>query len=773
MLSSIKFIQNIGRFETARPAPGTSYNRTTLIFGENGWGKSTLADILRSLTSNNPDILKGRKTLASYAEQKAVLGIDTQLAVYENNAWNGPRPRIAVYDSAFVNDNVFSGDIVSTDHLKKQYGLVIGEEGVRLVQHIVKLDDENRTVNAAIKSVEDSLKATLRGLGLPAMTLKDFLDLENRADIGDAIVQHESKVQHVKRAGEIQAAPAPSLFPSITETPSLQHLLISSIDDIAEEALAKVRAHVIAHGCLPTSPEDGSLEAAHEGWLETGIRLFATEDFCPFCGQRLNDRTLVDTYKDFFSDRYKDLAKSVKKARSTLARYTGGDFRDTIARTTSENEKLFQYWKEAGSLAFPDIKYVPAAIDTMEDAAARLDVLLAAKQANLTEALTGDEVAEALAEWEKGRKQFAAANEEINPLLASINSLKESINLADLPRLQSQQKLLRAVKHRHGLETKNLVEKLHQLRGRKKAIAKEKAEQRTTLNEHGRKISADLGEAINSYLSRLAAGFRIEYQEPSYQTKEPSANYNILIKDVPVSPRSALDEVNKPSFRNTLSGGDKSTLALALFLAKVNADPKLSKMIVVLDDPFTSLDHFRRQFTAIEIRKLSARARQTIVLSHDKNFLRLLWEKIDQNTISSLALQTGAPGITTIAPYNIEAATQPRYVTERMQIEEFVEGEEHDPIYIRTRLRTVCEDFYRKGDPALFNEAASLEEIVRRLESAPDDHVYKGALEELRDINEYSRGDSHAPSPGNPTEETSIEELKEFCRRVLDLTRGL
>ena len=110
---------------------------------------------------------------------------------------------------------------------------------------------------------------------------------------------------------------------------------------------------------------------------------------------------------------------------------------------------------------------------------------------------------------------------------------------------------------------------------------------------------------------------------------------------------------------------------------------------------------------------------------------------------------------------------------ERTQIEEFVEGESYEPAYIRTRLRTVCEDFYRKGDPALFGQAASLEEIIRILDTAPDTHPYKGALEDLRDINEYSRGDSHAPMPGNPAEETSIEELKEFCRRVLDLTRGM
>ena len=67
-------------------------------------------------------------------------------------------------------------------------------------------------------------------------------------------------------------------------------------------------------------------------------------------------------------------------------------------------------------------------------------------------------------------------------------------------------------------------------------------------------------------------------------------------------PRTTSENLSEPSFRNTLSAGDKSTLALALFLAKLNADPALNETIVVLDDPFTSLDSFRRQFTAIEIR---------------------------------------------------------------------------------------------------------------------------------------------------------------------------
>ena len=77
------------------------------------------------------------------------------------------------------------------------------------------------------------------------------------------------------------------------------------------------------------------------------------------------------------------------------------------------------------------------------------------------------------------------------------------------------------------------------------------------------------------------------------------------------------------------------------------------------------------------------------------------------------------------------------------------------------------------ADPSLFDEAASLDEIVRVLDGAPTDNPYKGALENLRDINEYSRGEHHAEVEDDPTGESSEEELKGFCRQVLELTRGM
>ena len=462
----------------------------------------------------------------------------------------------------------------------------------------------------------------------------------------------------------------------------------------------------------------------------------------------------------------------MKAKRDTFARYERGDYRNRAEEILRQNEGLYTYWKEAGEIEPPTLDGVEVTVDAMEAAARLLDAVFVEKQGNLTEAATGADVETAISAWDEGRKEIVRLNGVVDAHLAKIKALKETVDEAELPRLEKELKTLQAAKRRHEDETIAVIKALEGHEATKKRIAKEKADEKKELNEYGRMITETLGKTINSYLGRLNAGFKIDYREPNYQGKEPAAGYQIMINDVPVSPRSTSENLAEASFRNTLSAGDKSTLALALFLAKLNANPSLGETIVMLDDPFTSQDNFRRQFTAIEIRKLCGRAAQTVVLSHDKNFLRLLWEKIDQSTIKCVAIQTGAPGLTTIAPYDIESETRPRYITERMKIEEFVEGEQHEVGYIRTRLRTVCEDFYRRG-LGLFHEAPSLGEIIRILDAASTDHPYKDALEDLRDINEYSRGEHHAEIEDDPSGESSDEELKGFCRRVLQLTRGM
>lgn len=74
----------------------------------------------------------------------------------------------------------------------------------------------------------------------------------------------------------------------------------------------------------------------------------------------------------------------------------------------------------------------------------------------------------------------------------------------------------------------------------------------------------------------------------------------------------ALTADDGPAFRNTLSSGDRNTLALAFFFASLDQDPQLAQKIAVIDDPMTSLG------SGDGPRNAAARSRvsQVIVLSH-------------------------------------------------------------------------------------------------------------------------------------------------------------
>jgi wobble nucleotide-excising tRNase len=58
-----------------------------------------------------------------------------------------------------------------------------------------------------------------------------------------------------------------------------------------------------------------------------------------------------------------------------------------------------------------------------------------------------------------------------------------------------------------------------------------------------------------------------------------------------------LKSPNGPDFDSALSEGDKRTLAFAFFAAQLLDDPQIANLIVMIDDPMSSMDANRRATT--------------------------------------------------------------------------------------------------------------------------------------------------------------------------------
>lgn len=72
MINSLTLLRNIGRFDSVTNASNFPLAKLTLLYAENGRGKTTLAAVLRSLSTVNPIPIIERRRLAAQHPPHAV-----------------------------------------------------------------------------------------------------------------------------------------------------------------------------------------------------------------------------------------------------------------------------------------------------------------------------------------------------------------------------------------------------------------------------------------------------------------------------------------------------------------------------------------------------------------------------------------------------------------------------------------------------------------------------------------------------------------------------
>jgi wobble nucleotide-excising tRNase len=116
---------------------------------------------------------------------------------------------------------------------------------------------------------------------------------------------------------------------------------------------------------------------------------------------------------------------------------------------------------------------------------------------------------------------------------------------------------------------------------------------RGALERYRQTIFPAYQDAINDYLRKFNAGFRLDRITSQNIRGGSACTYNVLINNQPIAVSGAAPGPGEPSFRSSLSSGDRNTLALAFFFASLDQDANLASKIVVIDDPISSLDEHR------------------------------------------------------------------------------------------------------------------------------------------------------------------------------------
>lgn len=109
MLERIEEIRGIGLLHQANGKPH-KFQKATLIYANNGRGKSTVAAVLRSVATGDPSTIIERKTIDGTVAEKVTLQFDSGHKVtFAASTWSEARPELIVFDADFVERNVHSG----------------------------------------------------------------------------------------------------------------------------------------------------------------------------------------------------------------------------------------------------------------------------------------------------------------------------------------------------------------------------------------------------------------------------------------------------------------------------------------------------------------------------------------------------------------------------------------------------------------------------------------------------------------------------------------
>ncbi len=729
----------------------------TLIYGENGVGKSTLAAALDSLRERNPaEVLRRRKLPGDVPPSMRVClnGIDY---TFDGGDWSDQPAddTLDVFYPGFVSRNVHATTAVDPDHKRNLCELVLGRTAVAKVARLAAADGEGRATLAEIRNLDSQISLLIK----KPDTLDTFLGLPMDNDIDEKIqkVRDELKEAQSKDAILTRALPQEVTLPKISRIDIVSILERSSID-VAADVATKVKTHIKAH-----------LDREGETWLAYGVKHLGADETCPFCGQTTADSVLITAIRSYFSTAYatftESLAKDVQRVREEIGS-------SVFAKL---NAALLTQFANAGQWAdvMPiDQSALNSTLSQAEavwkSAATMLGNLITRKQANPLEKIDGSSADDAIAEYERALDFIRGCNDVLKECATKVSERKANLLKSNINEIHNRLSRLENQKKRYEPGVQDILMKRTALIEKRQKIDKEKKNLKNEINDHAARVTGKYQVGINHYLSHFGCDIRIESVEPRFPSGRASVQYKLKVHghdiDLGVS-------TSGPCFETVLSEGDKYTLALSFFFARIKDVANLSGRTIVLDDPVNSLGSSRRGLIVGVIRDLVARGAQVLILTHDERLAAMVWQDKKLKSVVPLQVERTRNG-SHLRQWEIERATQTEYVEHYLTLVEYLEhGGDHRRAaacirpYVEQRLRHMS-----PGPPLQSRDSLGVMiGKIRDSKSGSRLDRLRRMLPDLEAINDAALPSHHASDDVPAMKPLSPDGVRIFAEKALDV----
>lgn len=752
MLERIHRIKGIGLLHNA-DARAHGLQKATFIYADNGRGKSTLASLFRSCSTNKPELLVNRITIDGNHEPEAILQFSNgQRSTFQNGSWDVERPELLVFDADFVEQNVYAGGQVTADQRKNLLQFALGENAVVAQQEYDLADNNARTAANSLRETSNQLEVLHRGL-----TQTQFQGIAEVADADDQISVLNGKIVEAQNIGKIQskALPQQLVLPTLN-VDNVFNILCTSLENIDLSAEKQVKEHLNIHN-----------KNRLEKWISDG-HAYGDEGNCLYCNQPLDGVELIQAYRSYFNQDYNQLKSDVSRLTGLINSSCSNKIIDTLKAQFETASTAIDGWQEHVEVIPPTFDEISAR-DALSNIENLLNVLRERKEVNLLDSVGSEEDrSEVDRNWQEVLDVVFACNDSISNATTVITDYKNNLAALSIDKLQNQIRDLEWAKTRYRQDVIDLFSQLALEKNQDVAAKAEKQNKKEVLNQ----IMQETLESYKHRINELLRGFGAQFLIPNIDFNYRGG----LRSDYVLQMRGANIALNGgvPDFKTSLSEGDKRTLAFAFFIASAESDPDLVNKVIVIDDPMCSLDLNRKQQTRTVLKRLHDSCEQIIVLAHDVHFLRNLRDDVlrtgSPNDIKCLKLKSVINRYSDFDVINLDQECESAYFKCHRILDEYIVGDVQSSMEIARSIRPMLEGYLHRRFPTLINSGLLFGQVIDLISNAQPPSPLINAqniINELNEINRYAGQFHHDTNPSADQVQITDGELLIFVERSL------
>ncbi|GAA7005950.1 AAA family ATPase [Helicobacter pylori] len=765
MAINIKKIKSLKAFCGLDMIEMGEFKHYNIIFGNNGCGKTSLTRAFELLIPKNKHIEKYRTISADKSPSIEFECEDRSYKIEPNSDIRVPPFKVEIYNSDFLHNNM---PLNSEFGLKKLddgtiilEGSVLGEETKEINQlkdfrekvekRQKKIKDENDSENTLSAKQESEIKKYDKEIEkirkkMTSNTIKitpDEIGINDFCKVSkdkfkyqeDALTDLEKDFnklnEAMKKFDGLKEMELPKDYQTIKD--KLEFLFSFNIDKEAGQVSEKIKEHISKVG---------------REFIEKGIKLQKEmpDNACPFCTQKIPNE-IIQEYTSYFNKSVETFNQRSLEMSGTLKNILD---QWNIKEILQSFEKFEPFMKKD----FSKNK------ESLENVLEQIKVLLEKlqKEVDKKEGAKNEEkfqeIDKKLLEIQKDIQQHV---DETRKILNEKKKQKEK-----LEKLKTELKEARIKKVKHDSYDWQK--------------SKREAERKLSVLNRGHERLNRLLEKINNKLKELNDQKRPDIKIINSYLKALNLTKYSLHEDYRIVLNS--DALENSEAEMILSGGEKTTLAFAYFLARLKLFYKkedLKDLVVIIDDPISSLDEQRIYNTSDIVAKINQELAgealekdekaQVFVLTHNHTFMARLINMVGKNA-RYFQLERNQNQLKIVCKNEVVGYFDTFYLLLFKEVYEFAKKEKvqkncNEAINYGNKVRILLESFLKIN-------------FIDSFLTEKHDGVFKGDMlkQLIKTANEEVEL-NFSKLPFNKDNNCNIENKEMLCKKILHIAKGL